>query len=184
MLTLKHTAIFVSLSLIFTVLICATYLSRFSNYTLDKSLKKMGQSIDAPPSLQMFNIIESASDSFNIPRYILYNVAYLETHYQGPFDWQYNPYLTSPAGAVGPMQIIPKFAPSFHKGKISAKELKNNLKLNVEVSCKMLKFLYKQYGRWDLVLGYYNTGYPNVNEYAVYASSNKDYKNRWIKIDF
>ncbi len=57
-------------------------------------------------SLQMYESIEHWSDSFNIPKHIAYNVAYLETRYRGPFDFDYNPYQTSFAGAVGPMQII------------------------------------------------------------------------------
>jgi hypothetical protein len=41
-------------------------------------------------SLQMYESIEHWSDSFNIPKHIAYNVAYLETRYQGPFDFDYN----------------------------------------------------------------------------------------------
>ena len=43
-------------------------------------------------SLQMYESIEHWSDSFNIPKHIAYNVAYLETRYRGPFDFDYNPY--------------------------------------------------------------------------------------------
>ena len=38
-------------------------------------------------SLQMYESIEHWSDSFNIPKYIAYNVSYLETGYRGPFDF-------------------------------------------------------------------------------------------------
>ena len=48
----------------------------------------------------------------------------------------------------------------------------------------MLKNLYERYGRWDIALGYYNTGYPQVNDYASYGSSAKNYKVKWIKPDF
>lgn len=48
----------------------------------------------------------------------------------------------------------------------------------------MLKNLYKTYGRWDLALGYYNTGYSQVNDYAAYGFSNKNYKIKWIKPKF
>ena len=46
-------------------------------------------------SLQMYEAIEHYSDSFNIPKHIVYNVAYLETRYQGPFHFNYNPYQKS-----------------------------------------------------------------------------------------
>jgi hypothetical protein len=31
---------------------------------------------------------------------------------------------------------------------------------------KYLKMLYKTYKDWAIVAGYYNTGYPRVNDYA------------------
>jgi len=37
------------------------------------------------------------------------------------------------------------------------------------------------YKRWDLALGFYNTGYPNVNHYAQYASSTYNYKQKWVR---
>ena len=82
------------------------------------------------------------------------------------------------------MQIITRYA-HVHAGyHVTAKELRTDLELNIDVSCSMLKKLYKQYGRWDIVLGYYNTGYPQVNDYAAYGSSTKNYKSKWIKPDF
>ena len=171
---------FTIISLIVFTIVCGIYLIGIVN---EKKTNKVIVLENQPPCLELYNLIEKSSDSFNIPKYILYNVAYLETRYQGPFDWSYNPYLTSSAGAVGPMQIIPRYAPKFAGRPVTAKELRNNLKLNVEVSCKMLKSLYETYGRWDLVLGYYNTGYPKVNEYASYGSSNKDYTTKWIGSD-
>ena len=40
-------------------------------------------------SLQMYESIEHWSDSFNVPKYIAYNVAYQETGYRGPFHFDY-----------------------------------------------------------------------------------------------
>ena len=81
------------------------------------------------------------------------------------------------------MQIITRFAHSYAGRKVSSDELRTDIELNIDVSCKMLKKLYGMYGRWDLVLGYYNTGHPMVNEYASYASSNKNYKEKWDRIE-
>jgi soluble lytic murein transglycosylase-like protein len=132
-------------------------------------------------SLQMYDDLETYSDSFSIPKHIAYNVAYLETHYQGPFDFNYNPYQTSSAGATGPLQIIPKYAYKFAGRKVSPKELKTNITLNIKISMQMLRAWYNIYHDWTLAAGAYNTGQPIRNDYALYVSSNKDYKEKWIE---
>ena len=133
-------------------------------------------------SLQMYESIEHWSDSFNIPKYVAYNVAWLETRYEGPFDFDYNPYLKSSAGAVGPMQIITKWAHKFAGRRLSEKELKTNIDLNVKISMQMLRKWYSIHHDWTLACGAYNSGSPIRNDYAVYASSNKDYKNKWERL--
>ena len=82
------------------------------------------------------------------------------------------------------MQIITRYAYPHAGRHVTAKELRTDLELNIDVSCSMLKNLYKTYGRWDLALDYYNTGYPQVNDYAAYGVSNKNYKVKWIKPKF
>ena len=57
-----------------------------------------------PPCIQMYNCIEYYADSFNIPKRYAYGIAQVETGYNGPFHWRYNPAQTSYAGALGPMQ--------------------------------------------------------------------------------
>ncbi len=69
-------------------------------------------------------------------KYIAYNVAYLETKYQGPFDWDYHGKLTSYAGAQGPMQIITRWAHQYAERRITEKELRTNIDLNVMISMK------------------------------------------------
>lgn len=137
---------------------------------------------NVPASIELYNIIEKKSEEYGIPKHIAYNVAYMETRYRGPFHWSYNPYLTSSAGAQGPMQIITRYAHHFVGRTVTPTELRTDLEMNVDVSMKMLKRLYGMYGRWDLVLGYYNTGYPQVNDYASYGSSTKNYKEKWVRI--
>ena len=133
-------------------------------------------------SLQMYESIEHWSDSLNIPKHIAYNIAYLETGYQGPFHFSYKPYQASSAGAVGPMQIITIYAHKFTSEKITSRNLMYDIDLNVEISMKMLAVWYKIYGNWDVACGAYNTGQPIVNDYASYASNNKNYKNKWINL--
>ena len=133
-------------------------------------------------SLQMYESIEHWSDSFNIPKHIAYNVAYLETRYQGPFHFDYNPYQKSSAGAVGPMQIITRWAKPYVRKRLTEKELKTNIDLNVKISMQMLRKWYSIHHDWTLACGAYNSGSPIRNDYAVYASSNKDYKNKWERL--
>jgi len=133
-------------------------------------------------SLQMYESIEHWSDSFDIPKHIAYNVAYLETRYQGPFHFNYNPYQESHAGAVGPMQIITRWARPYVRKRLSEKELKTNIDLNVRISMQMLRKWYSIHKDWTLACGAYNSGSPIRNSYAVYATSNTDYKNKWNKL--
>jgi len=133
-------------------------------------------------SLQMYESIEHWSDSFGIPKYIAYNVAYLETRYQGPFDFDYNHRQTSSAGAVGPMQIITRWAQPYVRKHVTAKELRNNIDLNVMISMKMLRNWYSIHHDWTLACGAYNSGQPIRNAYAIYATTNKDYKEKWDRI--
>jgi hypothetical protein len=182
--TIKRTLIFITLLIISGVLTCGYLLNTMVEEKFEKRLYELGNDSNSPDCLQMYNLIEKKSEENCIPRYILYNVAWLETRYRGPFDWSYNPYQTSSAGAQGPMQIITRYAHKHAGYQVTAKELRTDLELNIDVSCSMLKSLYKTYGRWDLVLGYYNTGHPQVNGYAAYGSSTKNYKIKWIKPDF
>jgi len=132
-------------------------------------------------SLQMYESIEHWSDSFNIPKHIAYNVAWLETRYQGPFHFDYNPYQKSSAGAVGPMQIITKYSYRYAGRHVSDKELMNNVELNVSVSMKMLRKRFEMYRDWGKACGGYNTGSPVLNDYAIYCVSNKNYKKNWFR---
>jgi len=144
-------------------------------------LSELGGQPNSPFCLQMYTSIEKYSEMYDVPKYIAYNVAFLETRYQGPFHWRYDHRKVSSAGAQGPMQIITRWSHSYAGRTLTPKELRTDLKLNIDVSCKMLVKLKKMYKRWDLALGFYNTGYPNVNHYAQYASSTYNYKQKWIR---
>lgn len=165
--------------LLFTLSIAAAALWRIDSRidTLEDRLDR----VQNTTSFQMYESIEKWSDSLKIPKYVAYNVAYLETRYRGPFDISYEHRAESSAGAVGPMQIITRYAHTFAGRRVSEKELKSNVDLNVMVSMKMLRKWFSIYRDWALACGAYNTGRPVVNEYAMYATVNKDYKNKWIK---
>jgi soluble lytic murein transglycosylase-like protein len=154
-------------------------------YNIDRRLDYFEERLElaaGTTSLQMYESIEHWSDSFGIPKHIAYNVAYLETRYQGPFDFDYNHKQKSSAGAVGPMQVITKWAHRFAGKRISERELRNNIDLNVMISMKMLRKWYSIYHDWTLACGAYNTGQPVRNGYAQYATTNTNYKNKWNKL--
>jgi len=178
--TVKKTLKTLYITFALLVLICGYQLTKTQHPRVEK-FDTMGQETNLPTSLYMHNLIETYAEKHNIPKYILFNVAYLETGYRGPFHVNYNPSQRSFAGAVGPMQIITKYSHSYAGRRVKESELRNNLRLNVDISCKMLEKLYKMYGRWDIALGYYNTGYPQVNDYARYAAFTKDYEKQWVK---
>lgn len=123
---------------------------------------------DSPPCLQMYYSIEKYAAEYDIPLNYAYGVAYCETRYRGPFHWNYNHAQTSPAGAVGPMQIMPRYAGAYIDQKgWTTRDLRTNIDMNVKVSMRMLRKLHRIHHDWKLVFGAYNTGRPIVNDYAI-----------------
>jgi soluble lytic murein transglycosylase-like protein len=149
--------------------------------SMNRFEKKL-ESAEGTVSFQMYESIEKWSDSFGIPKYIAYNVAYKETKYRGPFDFDYEHRLESSAGAVGPMQIITRWAQQFSRRRISERELKTNVDLNVKISMQMLRKWHNIYNDWTVACGAYNSGQPIRNEYAIYCAGNTDYKNKWVDL--
>ena len=80
------------------------------------------------------------------------------------------------------MQIITRWARPYVRRHISEKELKTNIDLNVKISMQMLRKWYSIHHDWTLACGAYNSGQPIRNAYAVYATTNKDYKNKWERL--
>jgi hypothetical protein len=136
--------------------------------------------IKNPIPIEMYDNLEKYSEEYKIPKHIIYNIAFLETRYRGPFDWKYRPDKTSSAGALGPMQIMPSTANLICKEKVSLIKIKTDIDFNIETSAKLLKRLYDKYGDWKVVCGCYNTGKPIINGYAIFCVSNKDYRSNWI----
>ena len=169
--------------LLISIVVAIAGFSLFGGATVDDDyrLEEIGGKPNSPFSLQVYTSIEKYSKEYGIPKYIAYNIAYLETRYQGPFDWDYNGKLTSSVGAKGPMQVLPSTANYISGKSITKKELLHNIDLNIQISMKLLRKLKNQYKEWSLVCGYYNTGHPKVNDYATFCVSNKDYKKNWVE---
>ena len=147
----------------------------------EKQMLAEGSLPNSPYCLQVFYNIEKFSDEYDIPKHIAYNIAFLETRYSGPFDKKYHPFHTSSVGASGTMQIMPSTAKMFSNRKVTSKTLASDIGLNVELSMKVLRYLYDKYGDWSVACGYYNTGQPIVNDYAQFCVSNKNYNKNWVK---
>jgi soluble lytic murein transglycosylase-like protein len=155
-------------------------------WRIDTSMSRFEKKLEIAEgtvSFQMYESIEHWSDSFEIPKHIAYNIAYKETRYRGPFDFKYEHRLESSAGAVGPMQIITKWAQKYSRRRVSERELKTNVDLNVKISMQMLRKWHSIYGDWTKACGAYNSGQPIKNEYAIYCVNNKDYKNKWVNLN-
>ena len=162
------------------VLLCSHELKQdFTYKSFDRIDFGHGSEINKPSSILMYENLEKYSDEYEIPKHIIYNIAFLETRYEGPFDWGYNPARTSPVGAVGPMQVMPSTADYVCNKKVSVKKLKTDIRFNIETSVKLLQRLYKKYGDWGIVCGCYNTGRPMINDYARFCEKNKDYQKNW-----
>lgn len=131
----------------------------------DNTPKKI--SIYYPASLRMYYCIEKYSDKYDIPKQYAYGIAKQETGFRNPFQLTYNARQISPTGALGPMQILLSTAKwIWNDNSITKDRLLEDIEFNVETSMKYLSMLHKKYGNWKTVFGYYNTGYPIVNEYA------------------
>ena len=111
-------------------------------------------SVDDPPCLQMYFSIEKFAEQYDIPKRFAYGIAFAETRYEGPFDWNYKHTQTSYAGAIGPMQIMPGTARlMWPDSTISNHRLMTDIQFNVETSMKLLRRLHDKYGDWKIVFG-------------------------------
>lgn len=139
--------------------------------------------ISIQKSIIMYESIEKYSELYDVPKHIAYNIAYRETTYRGPFDFKYDPEKISPAGALGPMQIMPATANSrvFTDTFISNSDLMN-IDLNVKLSMMILRRSYEKHKDWTIACGKYNTGKAIINEYAIYCSKNKNYTKNWVEL--
>ena len=132
-------------------------------------------------SFTIYELVNTYSEKYDVPKYIIYNILYKETTYLGPFHWKYNPSRESNVGAVGPMQIMLPTCNWVNKKNFNKQDLKGNLKLNIITGIKYLSYLKSRYHNWEVVCGYYNTGKPIINDYAKYCANNRNYRVKWKK---
>ena len=129
---------------------------------------------------RMYDAIMLYSDMYQIPKYVAFNIAHLETTYRGPQDSTYNPSRVSNKGAMGPMQIMYRYASHFAEREVTKSELRDSIEFNVNLSMKILAQNYKRFKSWAKAAGAYNTGRPIINRYAKEAVK-KNYKRNWLQ---
>lgn len=178
MITIENSIKSFYIILLFAVSIASYYLKDIVEDQAQIETVESYQS-SAPTAIEMYQLLEKYADQYKIPRHIVYNIAYLESRYKGPFDWSYQPALESYAGAVGPMQVMVSTAEFINNRNISKSNLKNNIEINIKTSMKLLRRLHNMYGDWVIVCGSYNTGKPIINDYARFCVTNKDYRKNW-----
>lgn len=135
---------------------------------------------NGPVQFRLYELIEKYADKYDVPRHVAYNIAFMETRYKGPFHKGYSMDVISPSGASGPMQIMPSTAKLVNKRPVSSHELRHDLELNVKTSMKLLRIIRRHNSNWAQTCGEYNTGRPIINSYAIYCSTNKNYRKHWI----
>jgi len=145
---------------------------------LEKMWDNTNISLEQSKSLRIYKLINKYSIEYNIPKHIAFNVAYLETTYRGPFDWDYKGNLKSMVGALGVMQIMPSTARHIISN-INKHELLYNDELNIMISMELMSSLYDKYNDWEKVCACYNTGKPISNRYSKLCNT-EDYKKNWI----
>jgi len=115
--------------------------------------------------------IVSNAKEYDIPQWVLYGIAYNETHFDPTDTTQvYLPSQTSSKDAQGAMQIILPMAAFVATEKerkgLTAKKLRTDTKLNCELASRFIKYLYDKYNlSWDKALCAYATGSPNKGRF-------------------
>ena len=126
----------------------------------------------APASVQMNFSIRKYAAVYKVPLVVAYKIPRLETNYKGPLQFEYIPSQTSNMDAFGPFQILLSTGREVSGNpNLTKEELLNNIDLNVMLGLKYLRQLYDEYHSWSLAAGYYNTGRPQLNEYAMAVRS-------------
>lgn len=92
---------------------------------------------------------QAATAKYGLPAGLLSRVAARESFY--------NPDAISSAGAIGLMQIVPRFHPGVNPRDPIA---------SIDYAAKFLKQLFGQFGSWTLAVAAYNAGAGNVRKYG------------------
>lgn len=98
-------------------------------------------------------LLRAAEDRYGIPRDLLVRQAFQESRFR---DDIVSGQLASSDGAIGIMQIVPKWHPTVDPLNVPAA---------IDYAARFLKQLRTQFGSWELALAAYNAGPGNVLKY-------------------
>lgn len=96
------------------------------------------------------SLLNAAEDKYGIPRDLLARQAYEESRFRSDIVTGQT---ASPAGALGIMQIVPRFHPNASPLDVPAA---------IDYAGQFMKQLHDQFGLWSLALAAYNSGPGNV----------------------
>lgn len=100
-------------------------------------------------------LLSDASNQYGLPMNLLARVAMQESSFNPDII---NGKIKSPAGAVGIMQIVPKWHPGVNP---------TDPEESIYYAAKFLKSLYKQFGNWKDALSAYNWGSGNLTKFKA-----------------
>ena len=155
----------------------------FSDVTEDTETFSVVEALEpyikiAPPSVQVYYYTKIYCEEFDVPETVAFGVVKLETAYKGPDKHDYNPSQTSSANARGPYQLLLSTAKDMYvilglgpRHELTSEMLLTDVELNVKLGIRYLKWVHDNVSRnWTIVCGFYNSGYPIVNGYAMVAT--------------
>lgn len=104
---------------------------------------------------QYFPMMEQILDEYQMP---------LELKYLAVIESALNPKARSRAGAVGLWQFMYATGKMYNMHQNSYVDERMDPIKSTRAACEYMSYLYKIYGKWDLVLAAYNCGPGNVNK--------------------
>lgn len=134
----------------------------------DNKIKSVDVIKLSPPNLKVYHSINKYAPENDVPYFVAFGVVREETGYKNPLDYTYIHYQTSPTGAEGPAQFIMSTAKDVaNDNSLERSKVRYDVEFNIKLSMKYLNQLNSRYRNWKVSLGYYNTGYPIINSYAL-----------------
>lgn len=114
--------------------------------------------VTRPKGMIYESLFEAATAKYRLPPGLLSRLALRES--------AYNPSAVSPAGAIGLMQIMPKFHPDLDPGELALdRAAALDPKRAIPYAAKYLRQLYDRFGTWTLAVAAYNAGPTAVKKY-------------------
>lgn len=113
--------------------------------------------------------LRAVESKYSIPRDLLVRLAYQESHFRADII---SGATVSSAGAVGLMQIVPKWHPGIDP---------LDWRAAADYAGKYLAQLYRQFGTWMAALAAYNWGPGNLSKYGI-AKAPAETRNYYTQI--